>query len=161
MPERWTKREIEKLKRLYDSNKKIEAIAAELERSFSSVNKAISRILSSRKRKITKHRRSNIATRYKNTNLPYKQREAKMRGSSSYHAKKEAATIEMIAEYLTSKGYNVSRLPDNGYKFFPEEDDVFAVGNVPMTKMKMLLMANRLRVEDKKPIFVSSDITWH
>ncbi|MDR0552733.1 MAG: sigma-70 region 4 domain-containing protein [Holosporales bacterium] len=161
MHETWTNQEISKLKEGYISGKKIKDIAEELGRSSSATNKAISRILDNRRRKAKPpHSKNEFQIRSETKEPRDKQGKKKERKRSS-RRKREFITIETITDYLNSKGYNVSRLPNDGYKFFSGEDDVFAVGNVPMTKMKMLLTANRIRVENREPIFAPVDLTWY
>ncbi len=149
----WSTAEIEKLKTNYAAGKRIKIIAHELGRTPSAVNKTITRLgITRRFKKITIRRLTTL--QYRTNSIQNKTAPAKV--------DKKNVTFATITKYLQSKGFNISKYhsPTN-FNVFDINEEIFKVGNTPMTKMKVLLFANKIRLEEKQPIFSSKDITWY
>ncbi|MDR2074941.1 MAG: helix-turn-helix domain-containing protein [Holosporales bacterium] len=148
----WTKEEIAILKEKYSSGQRIKAIAKELGRTPSAINKTISRLGIAR-RIVRIDVKRNITLQCKVKYAVHDDPDVYLQKSVSF------ATIE---KYLKEKGFRISRFRDSIYQTcHNNEKEMFKVGNIPMTKMKVLLFANRIRIEEKKPVFSSKDITWY
>lgn len=150
----WTVEEIEKLRNRYAEGNRIKLIAKELGRTPSAINKALSRLSISR-------RNTKIFTKKRNIKL-HSNHTSKTIPQNETTKTQVNASFLTITKYLQSKGFQVSRFSDsvisNCYK---TPGEIFKVGNTPMSKMKLLLFANKLRLENKEPIFSSREITWH
>lgn len=154
MKNSWKPEDVAKLRVDYAAGKRIKTIASELGRTASAVNKTLTRLSIMRR----SPRRVFSAKKYISL-VPYydKQKEDITKISNT----QKAVSFVTVAKYLQSKGFTISKFSDpiieNCYK---NEEEVFKVGNIPMTKMKVLLLANKIRLEEKEPIFSSKDITW-
>lgn len=149
----WTTEEISKLKADYAAGKRLKTIASELGRSLSAINKAVTRLAINR-------RNPRVFSDKKNIKLPIYRSKQQNIISKNINTQNVVSFIT-ITRYLQSKGFTISKFSDpivgNCYK---NEEEVFKVDNTLMTKMKLLLLANRIRVEEKEPIFSLRDITW-
>ncbi len=149
----WTSREINKLKTDYAAGKRIKIIANELGRSTSAVNKTISRLAMTRRniRVLSTKKYTKFATRLKKENNFIQKKTPK----------KNTVSFITITKYLNSKGISIFKFSNPIIEHcYKNEKEVFKVGNIPMTKMKVLLLANKMRIEEKEPIFSLKDITW-
>lgn len=153
MKNHWTSEEINKLRTDYAAGKRIKIIANELGRSMSAVNKTISRLAITRRniRVLSTKRYIKLATYPKKENNPIRKK----------FPEKNNVSFITITKYLKSKGISISKFSNPIIEHcYKNEEEVFKVGNIPMSKMKILLLANRMRIEEKAPIFSSKDITW-
>ena len=147
----WKNEEIEKLKKDFLSGKKIKNIAFELGRSHTAVNKYISR-LGLRKKRTTKNiSPSKIAVKKKDFSL-------------SEHIRRKVYNNEQIVDfskvilYMRLLGYKVSK--NNSFQSTFYTDEEYTLNNKPISKIKLLLLANRLRSEENLPIFKTSELEW-
>lgn len=149
----WTMEEISRLKAEYAAGKRLKTIASELGRSLSAVNKAVTRLAINR-------RNPRVFSDKKNIKLTIYRNKRQNIISKNINTQNTVSFVT-ITRYLQSKGFTISKFSDpiagNCYK---NEKEVFKVDNTLMTKMKLLLLANRIRIEEKEPIFSSRDITW-
>ncbi|MDR1488447.1 MAG: hypothetical protein LBI26_01760 [Holosporales bacterium] len=151
----WSHKDLEKLGNEYIAGKKIKIIAAELGRSYSATNKAISKVFGiERTQKGIAKSRTKIA--YDNKQSKKYARDA--REEKNHTVKNVDFTV--IKKYLTSKGYKVHKFSGPSHNFYLNEIEIFTVQNKPMTKLNVLLLANKIRIEEQLPIFSSGEITW-
>ena len=150
--ESWTFGEFEKLKKDFVDGKRIKKMAVELGRTESAVNKFLSR----------SGIRKNNGVKKQCCNRNNKPIKLKSTSSNSVSAKTSTQNeifvrFEAVLSYLESKHVVITKNTENS-KFFRDED--YKLGDRPASKMKLLLLANRLRLEERAPIFIVTDIIW-
>ena len=145
----WSNEELSKLERDYNSGKRLKVIADELGRSLSAVNKFISRS-GLRKNGASRKRQTSFIKRESpnnNTNLKncqHKINKYKQRNSS----------FEDVVKYLISKGYCISEY--NG--IIKNGEEAFLLFDKPINKLQLLLIANKLRLEENLPVFLVNNL---
>ncbi|MDR3031042.1 MAG: hypothetical protein LBU35_01495 [Holosporales bacterium] len=146
LPGSWTIEEFEKLKKGFLCGKKIKAIATEIGRSETAVNKFLSK--SGIRRLAPKRRKSEpYCYRIKRVNNIICQPAGK--------TKKDYASFADIISYIVQNGHTVRKNREFGNMFYKNEE--YVLDEKPLTKAKLLIFANKLRVEDNKPIFKVMD----
>lgn len=155
MKKHWSKEEIASLSMSYMSGVRVKIIAKELGRSTSATSKMITRIGATRQAQYKKMKVEN-KTIVENAKSKFVARRKKRTFD-----KNQLVNFSTVKNYLLAKGYDVSNFSNNGKKIYRDEEEIFSIGNKPTTKMKLLLIANRLRVDERQPIFSSRDITWY
>jgi hypothetical protein len=148
----WSKADVEQLEKYYAAGKRIKIIAQKLHRSPSAVNKAISRY-----GLIRRCQRMNFSRR---TKFFGDTRQLEL--NNSIQRGKKFVDVVTLTRYLESKGYVISKSTDFAKNIFCcAKEEIFTVNNVPMTTMNLLLLANKIRIDERQPIFASRDIMWY
>jgi hypothetical protein len=145
----WTSKEIEKVKTDFTNGKKIKVIASELGRSLTAVNKFISRY-GLRKGKKYREKRSNANDRHK---IPVTRQTFQ---ETFCYKPIEYDDFGDVISYLRANGYNIIKVkslftPSCGYM----------LDGKPVSKANILLVANKLKTEEWKPIFKVADIMFN
>lgn len=135
----WTMAEINRLRKMYGEGIKIKQIAAELGRTNESVNKAISRHVDKRGRKVNNSCQMYPIVKIAKHNVTIKS----MRPIKNY------VTLTTVVEYLKEFGHKITQSPEYG---------IFYFDNKTVTQLTLLLIANRKRIENKQPIFNLKDL---
>ncbi|GHT88473.1 hypothetical protein FACS1894113_0970 [Alphaproteobacteria bacterium] len=158
MPDSWTVEEFEKLKELFSNGKKIRTMAMAIGRSVSAVNKFLSRsgIRKARSeiRKIVGRKKYKLMHKFNATRKD-------VGVIPSIVIKKEAnsfSTFSDIIDYIVSKGHTVRKNRHFGSSFYKNEE--YILDEKPITKAKLLFFANKLRVEEGKPVFKIMEFIW-
>jgi hypothetical protein len=145
----WKKEEIEKLKNDFQSGKRIKLIAHELGRSTSAVLKFLSRS------GLTKR---NINKTFNNDQKRTIREKVPLQSKTLLFNKKvNKSNFSDVLRYLKSKGYNICKMPE----IIPNlimDDEIFQMNSKIITKTRLVLLANRLRVEEKEKIFEIEEI---
>ena len=141
----WTKEEIDILRAGFNKGKIVKILANEVGRSATAVNKFLSRSgIRTRRWKITNHKSKSL----------------KRNGSLVLNRSKTLqnnAKFTDILSYLRQKGYSIVRSDFNPNHF---ADSKYLVNNKPYSELKMLLLANKIRVEEHKSIFKIPELMW-
>ncbi len=175
----WTSAEIEELKASFLKGEKIKIIAKHLGRTPTALNKALSRfgIRSSRKPEKIKvksyvnwsehktrpimtpdcfdHSRILLKDSSKEEDNPFYPRSSIQAVKERYHCQKDVeqwVSLDKIINYLERQGHRIA--------IKNAEQDSYEVDKKPATATCLLLLANRLRVEERKPIFMVYNLTW-
>lgn len=157
----WTKREVEYLKIAFLQGQHIKAIARDIGRTPSAVNKALSRF-GLRNHKVFQifHGIPKIATLPKKTfgkkiiptplqnNISVSSQTLKSKKSSF----SEWVPISIVMEWLEKQ--KIPMLFRKGHVY------PFVVSHKPMTTEQMVLYANKLRFERKEKPFMVENVTW-
>ena len=122
---RWSAEDRLILAEMYRRGLKIRDIAKKFNRTEGAVHKAITR--------------SNIARKSKPHNRNCVQ---------ITHELPKIDVVELILNYLNSKGFCTKRL----------DDGIFELNGNKISALKLLLIANKIRIEEKQPIFIAEDI---
>ncbi|MDR0744536.1 MAG: hypothetical protein LBE97_01100 [Holosporales bacterium] len=150
MPDCWTSVEFEKLWAGFLSGKKIKVMAKEIGRSVAAVNKFLSR---SGIRKLAPERKRKAESVF----YKAQKKHVLIQAATKTIEKKYTAFTDII-KYIVSKGHTVRKNRDFGSMFYKNEE--YFLDEKPMSKTKILILANKLRVEENKPIFKVMDLTW-
>ena len=146
-PERWTPEEIATIKSAFNAGKIVKIIAEEVGRTPSAVNKFLSRSgIRQRRWTIDKQKKSKKIKVY----------EVSRTTLERVYKDEYPTDFSEVLKYLKSQGINVSI---NDKKAFAPMND-FAINSIPVSRVKLLLMANRLRVENNLPIFKVPELSW-
>jgi transposase-like protein len=145
----WSNEEKILVKLGFLSGKRIKTIASEIGRSETAVNKFLSRSGIRCKRQKTQTKQSKQL------------REQKPMQSEleTPLVDKIQANILFVIDYLKRNGFKISKLSQQPYTPQLLGYDYLCNGK-PITEAKLLLFANRLRVENNMPIFCIDSITW-
>lgn len=145
----WLPREVEKLKRDYRSGKKIKVIAFELGRSATAVTKFLHRAGISRQcpRK---------GERKVPTTPTIKRKILIMENDKREKICSNVVEFQCVLDYLRKKGHIVYRV-QGMIPNFTIDEEVFVLNSKLITKMRLLLLANRIRVEEREQIFEIDD----
>jgi lambda repressor-like predicted transcriptional regulator len=150
-PQQWTSDEIAKLKLKFAEGKRLKAIANEIGRSETAVNKFLTR--------------SGIRKKYKRNSRSYQtcKRKKILKISKNIFRRacdaceQQSDTTEVIA-YLKAKGYTIFK------QSIENSDDKdthsYVLDGKPASEMKLLLVANRMRVDERLPIFFVQRLIW-
>jgi hypothetical protein len=143
----WTPDEIEKIRSDFGSGKKIKVIASELGRSMTAVNKFLSRagIRQKKRKKYVPSRRR--MTQDSSCWIPIPP------------SLPEYSEFNDVVLYLREKGHDVRRLLSSSRATLFEGATCMIDGR-PISKVKLLLLANRLRIEAGEPVFKVVDIMF-
>ena len=135
----WLPCDIEKLRKDYENGKRIKVIAFELGRSATAVAKYINRAGFSKKSKNRNKACQLNFTRL--VNLP-----------DNLPRKPELTSFETVLKYLRDKGHTVYQT----HQIIPNllvDEDVYLFNTKLISKSRLLLTANRMRIEERQPIF--------
>ncbi|MBR1479296.1 MAG: hypothetical protein IJ599_00130 [Alphaproteobacteria bacterium] len=136
----WTQEEIDVLRTGFNAGKLIKIIAGEVGRSTTAVNKFLSR--------------SGIRTRrwsIERVHAPsVKFIEHKVAACTAIG---KASSLEKVIIYLQQNGYTVSESPN------PTIGGYF-LDNKPISSIKLLIIANKLREEQCQPPFSAPELSW-
>lgn len=147
----WTKKEIDILRSGFYEGKLVKTLASEIGRSPSAVNKFLSRSgIRTRRWKIMKVIEAKPEELKYNKTLSLEQ--------PKRHIYNKNDTFIDILDYLKNRGYTISKINSENNNHFSNEK--YLVNNKPYSDMKILLLANRLRVEEHKSIFSVSELIW-
>jgi hypothetical protein len=130
----WTQKEIFSLKRGFLEGENIKRLSKQLGRSPSALHKALSRF------KI-RHNVSQIRSGQKSIHL-----------HAPIHAQQTIRTsINVVVIYLKNYGYNITQktMFINGKCM-----QAYFLSQRPITAIRLLVMANNIRLDEKNPIFV-------
>ena len=136
----WTQEEIDVLRTGFNAGKLIKIIAVEVGRSTTAVNKFLSR--------------SGIRTRrwsIERVHAPsVKFAEHKVAACTAIG---KTSSLEKVIIYLQQNGYTVSESPN------PTIGGYF-LDNKPISSIKLLIIANKLREERCQPPFSAPELSW-
>jgi hypothetical protein len=149
---RWTMEEATALKDGFTNGKRLKLLAQEIGRSETAVNKFLSRSGIRGKCRGTYKRQFWIED---------KQKKYELTNEISHKVYKNEIQSDFsdVLEYMRSRGHKISRTLTKQYKFFKISAD-FIMDGRPISSMKLLMQANKLRVEEKKPIFSIPSVFW-
>jgi hypothetical protein len=137
----WTQEEIEKMKINFLMGKRIKAMARELGRTPSALNKALSRF-GIRKQNKKQHHALVMSKASVFTSLERKETLKKSHVLWVNFVK--------VIEYLSKSGYMV-KLCDSGQPILDHQHT---------SKSYLVMLANKLRQQENKPAFMVEDVTW-
>lgn len=139
---KWTKNEIELLKQEFKSGTQIKIIASKFGKSETAVNKILTRYgIRPRKRHSIKYN-SKV---HKSTNYNI----AKSRWLNILN---DMVDFREVIKYLKSKNYKISNIiPDSMKILYPNSQ--YILNGYPVSKAKLLILANKLREEENKTCF--------
>jgi hypothetical protein len=146
----WTHEEIEILKTGFRAGKRIKILAGELGRSTTAVNKFLSRAG-------IRNKRQTIAEREEKKGKKRVFEVSNATLNKIYHNEFQADFFEVV-NYLKMAGYRVTKNKMQDGIFYQNEE--YALNGKPMSRMKILLFANRIRTEKRQPIFSVSSLIW-
>jgi hypothetical protein len=171
----WTSEEIEEMKIAFIQGEKVKGIARKLGRTPTALNKALSRfgVRTPRKNKVIQREAPVDWRRYllpkgmkceQPILLPeensYQSIVSKKRVEKDFlkNRKRLKATDSIWVSFSRIINY----LERQGHRITPIDSELgqFELDRKPVEKGYMLLLANRLRVEEAKPIFLVNEITW-
>jgi hypothetical protein len=142
----WTPDEVEKARIYFLDGKRLKTIANELGRSVTAVNKLLSRAgirpKNSPRRK-TKQKLKEIVPIVRKIWDPIERNHDDFRD---------------VIFYIRKKGYNLG--VNNLFQKIFFENAEYVLNGKPISKIKLLLFANKLRIEEKQPIFNIPEITY-
>ncbi|MDR2666574.1 MAG: hypothetical protein LBB34_00435 [Holosporales bacterium] len=146
----WTHKEIEMLKTGFKDGKRIKILACELGRSVTAVNKFLSRAgIRNKRGSITVH------TGKKEKKRVFEVSRATL--NRIYHDEFQTDFFEVV-RYLKAAGYKITKNESQCGVFYNDEE--YTLNGKPTSKMKLLLLANRIRTEKRQPIFSVSSVIW-
>ena len=142
---KWNQSEIELLKEEFNNGTKIKIIASKLGKTETAVNKFLTRcgirpkyrIISSNHKCKLNINRIHIGT---NTSAKW---------LSLFN---NVVDFEYIIKYLKSKGYKISNIVTDNIKLFYPNSEYILDGR-PVSKTKLLILANKLRESENKKAF--------
>lgn len=148
----WTPEEISLIKKGFLAGKLVKTLASEVGRSTTAVNKFLSRAgIRNRRWTIEKSKRRS----YKKDDSLFKVSNAILRRTYSSEI---PADFGDIVEYLTKMGYVISKNNSEYEKILSGGN--YTINNKPISEGKLLLLANRLRIENHQPIFSVPALIW-
>ena len=148
MSSRWTSKEIDTIKSGFQAGKLIKVIAEEVGRTPTAVNKFLSRAgIRTRRWKINK---ANVA----------------IKKTKDYSANNQTLNAVFTNEIITDFQEIIRYLRQNGYTITPIDKKIFypfanyAIDDKPVSDIKLLILANRIRCEKRQPIFAVPELSW-
>ena len=163
MKQRWTPEEIALIKSGFLEGKLVKVIALEVGRSPTAVNKFLSRSgIRTRRWSIQKSAHLEQLSPKNNRslkgreNLIKQQNSIKVGETDDVYSGEVTTDFQEVLEYLRSNGYSISK---NSKKMFAPTDD-YVVNDKPISDVRLLILANRLRCEKHQPVFSVSEIAW-
>ena len=157
-PRYWSAKDIDLLKSELQKGSKLKQIAYLLKRSESAVGKFAARHGLSKFHRKQKHSSeiSEYSTKVKRK-LQYNISKITYNTTSCFYG--EFVNFETVIKYLQSKSYIIScEVPKIFKTFYPNSS--YLLNGQPVSKIKLLLLANNLRLEDKKDVFKIYDTIW-
>jgi hypothetical protein len=177
----WTDQELSQIKLDFLRGEKIKVIAHKLGRSFSSLNKALSRY-GIRNLKNSNHKgyiewdpRANYCKDKLPGIIKYKTaqpKENRIKNKQLNPCKISKKTIRLkddgfwvslseVVNYIKSKGISIENL-DLAKNSIPSAypGSTFFLDHKPSSPLKVVLFANKLRLEEGKQTFLTKEVTW-
>jgi hypothetical protein len=153
----WTDEEITLLKYKFAAGKRIKTIAEEIGRSETAVNKFLSRT-GIRARKKSRDMFAELTSSQKRQNRS----EISMGSDATnqMYPDEVQAGINDVVSYLKSKGYRISRFHTRDRLRRNRTYGDYVYDGHPISGIRLLLFANRLRTEEKLPIFTVASLMW-
>ena len=137
----WTQEEIDVLRNGFNAGKLIKVIAGEVGRSPTAVNKFLSR-------SGIRTRRWSIE-RIHTTSIKFDEHKA-----AENMKKGKSSNLKRIIFYLQQNGHTVSESTNRTMeKYF--------LDNKPVSSVRLLIVANKLREEQCQPLFSAPELSWH
>ncbi len=147
MRTRWTDEEIDTIKSGFLAGKLVKIIADEVGRSPTAVNKFLSRSgIRQRRWTIDKQAKARKVEEF----------EVSRETLNKVYSDRIISNFHDVLEYLKENGISISK---NNKKAFAPMDD-YAINDKPVSRVKLLLIANRLRRENHLPVFAVPSLTW-
>ena len=149
---KWQKDEIDLLKKEFKNGTQIKIIANKLGKTETAVNKFLTRC-GIRPR----YRNNRINYRYKSNIINYQSNIIKKQPSNNNSAKwvnlfNNIVDFKEVIKYLKSKNYKISNIISENIKLiYPNSQ--YMLNGQPVSKMKLLILANKLREEENKNAF--------
>lgn len=147
----WNDDEISNLKNQYLSGVPIKIIAKQMNRTPTSINKALSRF-GIRKSKEKKASRSAITTYKEMVNVCQNHLPKKTYLATVYN-QEEWVTLEQVVGYLKKIGINIQKVFHDGL-------NELYYNNKLLSPLQAILLANRHRCQHNLSCFKVGDITW-
>ena len=148
MSSRWTSKEIDTIKSSFLAGKLIKVIAEEVGRTPTAVNKFLSRAgIRTRRWKINK---SNVS----------------VKKTKDYSVNKQTLNAVFNNEIITDFQEVLRYLRQNGHIITQNDKKIFypfanyAIDGKPVSDIKLLIIANRIRCEKHQPIFAVPELSW-
>jgi hypothetical protein len=151
----WTDDEIASLRCKFAAGKRIKTIACEIGRSETAVNKFLSRA-GIRPRGI----RARFAALHRNKHRNYRMPHTDHNIAGWMYPDEVQIDIDGIVRYLMSKGHKISKYVNQTGQLHSGLSCDYICDGHPTSNTKLLLMANRLRTEERQPIFTVHSLTW-
>lgn len=148
---KWKKDEIDLLKKEFKNGTQIKVIANKLGKTETAVNKFLTRC-GIRPR----YRNNRINYRYKDI-INYQSNIVKKQTINNNSAKwlnllNNIVDFKEVIQYLKSKNYKISNIVSENLKlFYPNSQ--YMLNGQPVSKMKLLILANKLREEENEKTF--------
>ncbi|MDR2458993.1 MAG: hypothetical protein LBD43_02790 [Holosporales bacterium] len=152
----WTDEEITLLRYKFATGKRIKIIADEIGRSETAVNKFLSR--AGIRRKGTRSRFVGLTRRNKPRNHHILSMDSRITGRM--YPDEVPIDIDGVVHYLRSKGHKISKFSNRDYQYYGGENEGYICDGHPISETKLLLLANRLRTEERQPIFTVNSLVW-
>lgn len=142
---KWKQDEIDLLKKEFKNGTQIKIIAYKLGKTETAVNKFLTRC--------------GIRPRYRNNRINYRyQSNITSKQSSNNNSAKwlnlfnNIVDFKEVIQYLKSKNYKISSIISENMKlFYPNSQ--YLLNGQPVSKTKLLILANKLREEENKDAF--------
>lgn len=145
---KWTPEEINIIKSGFLEGKLVKTIANEIGRTPTAVNKFLSRA-GIRTRRWSIPKREHSVKRGKNF-------AASKQILNAVYKNEVVTDFRAVLGFLRSNGYAISK---NSKKTFAPLDN-YAINDRPISDVKLLILANRLRCEKHQPIFAVPELSW-
>ena len=143
---KWTQNEIDFLKKEFKNGTKIKLIASKLGKTETAVNKFLTRCGIRPKMKTisrNKYMSNNDIKRHAKSSTTY---------PGWIGLLNDFVDFTEVIKYLRSKNYNISSIvPDNMKLFYPNSQ--YMLNGQPVSKAKLLILANKLRENEHKNSF--------
>jgi hypothetical protein len=152
----WTDDEIALLRGKFAAGKRIKIIADEIGRSETAVNKFLSR--AGIRRKGTRTRFAGLTHNNKRRNYSVAHMDHHI--VERMYPDEVQIDIDGVVHYLRSKGYKISRYSNCDCRYYGRESGDYVCDGHPISNTKLLLLANRLRTEERQPIFTVHSLVW-
>lgn len=146
----WTLKDFEEVKIGFEKGSRIKEIAIKLGRSETAVNKFLTRS------GIRPKLKTYIISQKKKNNIMCQSIIRKKTKKEKYF-EKYTFVFDEVVEYIKSKGYCVEK---NYCKNIFYEESQYLVNGRPTSALKFLLLANRLKIEERANIFMLPEIMW-
>jgi hypothetical protein len=146
----WTHKEIEMLKTGFRNGKRIKILACEIGRSVTAVNKFLSRAgIRNKRGSITVHEEKKGKKRVF---------EISRATLNKIYCNEFQTDFFEVVRYLKAAGHRITKNKSHDDVFYHCEE--YTLNGKPTSKMKLLLLANRIRTEKRQPIFSVSSLIW-
>lgn len=145
---KWTPEEINTIKSGFLAGKLVKTIANEIGRTPTAVNKFLSRA-GIRTRRWSIPKREHTVKQVKNF-------AATKQTLNAVYTNEVVTDFREVLGFLKSNGYTISK---NSKKTFAPMDN-YAIDDRPVSDVKLLILANRLRCEKQQPVFSVPELSW-